>query len=27
VAIVTPAIKHLRKELHDIDSGCQVCSA
>lgn len=27
VAIVTPAIKHLRKELHDIDSGCRVCNA
>lgn len=27
VAIVTPAIKHLRKELHDIDSGYHVCSA
>ncbi|MHB1677154.1 MAG: acyl-CoA dehydrogenase family protein [Sulfuriferula sp.] len=27
IAIVTPAIKHLRKELHDIDNGCRVCSA
>lgn len=26
VAIVTPAIKHLRKELHDIDSGSHACS-
>lgn len=27
IAIVTPAIKHLRKELHDIDSGRLACSA
>ncbi len=27
IAIVTPAIKHLRKELHDMDHGCGVCSA
>ena len=27
IAIVTPAIKHLRKELHDIDSGRVACSA
>ncbi|MES2366034.1 MAG: acyl-CoA dehydrogenase family protein [Pseudomonadota bacterium] len=26
VAIVTPAIKHLRKELHDIDNGSHACS-
>lgn len=27
VAIVTPAIKHLRKELHDIDADCSACIA
>lgn len=27
IAIVTPAIKHLRKELHDIDTGTCACSA
>ena len=27
IAIVTPAIKHLRKELHDMDQGCGVCNA
>lgn len=26
IAIVTPAIKHLRKELHDIDAGTCACS-
>lgn len=26
IAIVTPAIKHLRKELHDIDTGSSACS-
>ncbi|MDR3391172.1 MAG: acyl-CoA/acyl-ACP dehydrogenase [Sulfuriferula sp.] len=27
IAIVTPAIKHLRKELHDIDTGSCTCTA
>lgn len=27
IAIVTPAIKHLRKELHDIDAGSCSCTA
>ncbi|MHB0992400.1 MAG: acyl-CoA dehydrogenase family protein [Burkholderiales bacterium] len=27
IAIVTPAIKHLRKELHDMDRECGVCNA